>query len=401
MVDCVIVGAGLSGAVMAERFADAGRRVLVVEQRDHVAGNCHDEATEEGVFIHRYGPHIFHTDRLEVWEYLSRFTDWHPYQHRVLGRIDGKLVPLPFNLDSLEALFPARQARELADGLIGRYGEGGRVPILELRHSDDERLRQLADYVYDKVFRGYSLKQWGIDPNQLDPAVTGRVPVRVSRDDRYFEDPYQGIPVAGYTRMVERMLDHHRIEVRLNTPMESVLALDPESLTFRLFGEPFFGTVIYTGMIDALFGFRFGALPYRSLRFEFEQVRGPWQPVATVNYPNEHEFTRITEFGHFVDRAGGPDVIMREFPKPYDGEREGEGMPFYPMFTEENQRLFGQYKEYAGRVPNLVMLDGSQSTSISTWTMRWHERWSVSLGSIGGECSRLFMPIGTAKIGGR
>lgn len=356
MVDCVIVGAGLSGAVMAERFAVAGRRVLVVEQRDHVAGNCHDEATDDGVYVHRYGPHIFHTDRPEVWEYLSRFTEWHRYEHRVLGRIDGKLVPLPFNFDSLDALFPPEQASALTARLIECYGDGGRVPILELRRGDDQQLRELADYVYEKVFRGYSLKQWGINPDQLDPAVTGRVPVRLSRDDRYFQDPHQGIPVDGYTRMVERLLDHPAIEVRLRTPMEEVLEFDAEALTFRLFGEPFGGKVIYTGMIDALFGFRFGALPYRSLRFELETVEGPWQPVATVNYPNDHDFTRITEFGHFVGRARGPDVIMREYPKPYDREREGEGMPYYPMFTKENQTAFERYKAFADRIPNLLLL---------------------------------------------
>lgn len=353
--DDVVVGAGLSGAVMAERLASvAGRGVLVLEARGHVAGNCHDEVNARGISIHRYGPHIFHTDRPEVWEYLSRFSDWHSYEHRVLARIDGRLVPLPFNLDSLDALFPPDEARTLTRCLIEHYGEGSRVPILELRRSSDERLRGLAEYVYEKVFRGYSRKQWGIDPDQLAPEVTGRVPVLVSRDDRYFQDPHQAIPDAGYTRMVERMLDHPAIEVRLNTPMEERLSLDLEGGGFLLDGEPFLGRVVYTGMIDALFDFRFGALPYRSLRFELEEVDGPWQPVATVNYPNDHDFTRITEFGHFVGRAEGPDVIMREYPKPFDGE-SGE-IPYYPIFTDGNRRCFDRYMEFAKRFPKLSLL---------------------------------------------
>ncbi|WP_459862233.1 UDP-galactopyranose mutase [Endothiovibrio diazotrophicus] len=355
-MDDVVVGAGLSGAVMAERLAVAGRRVLLLEQRDHVAGNCHDEANDAGVYLHRYGPHIFHTDRQMVWQYLSRFTDWLPYEHRVLACIEGKRVPLPFNLNTLEQLFPAERAAALERALIGRLGEGAQVPILELRATDDPALKALAEYVYANVFRGYSRKQWGVDPDRLAPEVTGRVPVRISRDDRYFLDPYQGIPREGYTRMVERMLDHPRIALCLNTPMAERLRVDGECERVLFDGRPFAGRVIYTGMIDALFDYRFGRLPYRSLRFELEAVSGPWQPVATVNYPNDHDFTRITEFGHFVGRADGPDVIMREYPKAYDGEREGEGMPYYPLFTAENQRLFERYRAYAERVPGLVIL---------------------------------------------
>lgn len=357
MYDAIIVGAGLSGAVMAERLASqAGWRVLILEERQHLAGNCHDESYTDGILIHRYGPHIFHTDRAKVLDYLSGFTDWIPYEHRVLGRIDGKLVPLPFNLNSIDALFPPDQAQQYSQLLLQEYGDGARVPILLLRQNADALLRQLADYVYEKVFRGYSLKQWGIDPDQLDPEVTGRVPVLVSRDNRYFQDPYQAIPAEGYTKMVEQIVDHPRIDVRLSTPMHGHLQLNPHASGFLFDGKPYAGQVIYTGMIDALFGFKFGALPYRSLRFELEQVSGPWQPVATVNYPNEQDFTRITEFGHFVGKANGPDVIMREYPMAYDVDSACSSMPYYPLFTQANQTLFERYKQHAAGIANLTLL---------------------------------------------
>jgi len=355
--DHVVVGAGLSGAVIAERIASvAGGRVLVVEARDHVAGNCHDYLDRSGVFVHRYGPHIFHTDRQEVWDYLSRFTAWLPYQHRVLAQIDGRLAPLPFNLNTLHQVLPETRAVAMEMALLERYAYGERVPILKLREADESLLRELAGYVFDKVFRGYSRKQWGMDPADLDPAVTGRVPVLISRDDRYFQDPYQGIPAAGYTAMVQRMLDHPGIKLMLNTSMEEVLEFDADSGAVSLFGQPFAGTVVYTGMVDALFGYRYGRLPYRSLRFELESVADAMQSVATVNYPNDYAFTRITQFGHFIGRQGGPDVIMREYPKPYEGEKAGEGMPYYPVFTDANQGLFERYGRHAEGFDNLILL---------------------------------------------
>jgi len=354
--DAVVVGAGFSGATVAERLADQGDRVLVIDQRAHVAGNCHDAPDVDGVYVHRYGPHIFHTDRPEVWQYLSRFTNWLPYRHRVRAEIDGCLVPLPFNLDALHQLLPAARAQVIEARLLAHYGEGASVPVLDLRESADPELRALGEFVYARVFANYSRKQWGIDPARLDPQVTGRVPVRLSRDDGYFQDPWQGIPDRGYANLVSRMLAHPNIELRLSTPMSEVLAIDLATGARTLLGASFAGPVVYTGMIDALFGYCFGRLPYRSLRFEVERVTGAQRlPVAVVNHPDHPEMTRITDFGHFMGRGAGAGTQMREYPKAYDGESD-PGMPFYPVFSTANQACFERYREAAARLPDFHAL---------------------------------------------
>lgn len=353
--DLVVVGAGLSGAVVAERMASSGARVLVVEQRSHLGGNCHDRRDDEGVWIHTYGPHIFHTDRPEVWEYLSRFTEWIPYRHRVLASVDGVEVPLPFNLNTLRCLFAGDEARELEELLRERFGYGSRVTVAALRQCGDVRLERLAEFIHAKFFANYSRKQWGIDPARLDPAVTARVPVFVSDDDGYFQDPWQGIPAEGYSGMVERMLSHPRIEVRLGVPMSDVVHLDVDRGGMALCGVPFSGQLVYTGMVDALFGYRFGRLPYRSLRFELERVPdGKRQAVAVVNHPNEHDYTRVTDFAHFTLRPRGPSTLMHEYPGPYSDD--GVSMPFYPVFSVDNQALFERYKAAAQALPRLHLL---------------------------------------------
>ncbi|RXT04464.1 UDP-galactopyranose mutase [Ammoniphilus sp. CFH 90114] len=349
MFDSIIVGAGFAGSVLAERMAsELNQKVLIIEKRSHIGGNAYDTYNSHGVLVHEYGPHIFHTKVKEVWEYLSRFTDWYLYHHQVLGVIDGKQVPIPFNLETLYALLPNSLAQSLEQKLIKQFGYNVKVPILKLREAEDEDLRFLADYVYEKVFLHYTSKQWGWKPDELDPAVTGRVPVYISKDHRYFQDPYQGMPKEGYTKLFQRMLGHPNIKVLLNTDYREVLDIDYATQSIHLFGQPFYGKLIYTGKIDEFFDYRFGELPYRSLRFEFETVqKTSYQSVGTVNYPNDYSFTRITEFKHLTGQEHQATTIVREYPQAYLRDMPGQDVPYYPVPREENQQLYKQYKALA------------------------------------------------------
>lgn len=352
MLDYIIVGAGLAGSVMAERIAnELDGKVLVVEERNHVAGNCYDERDENGILVHRYGPHIFHTDHEDVFRYLSRFTEWREYQHRVLGFIDGVKVPLPFNFNSMEKLFPPSLFHRIQEKLLERYAYGSRVPILELSGEDDPDVRFLADYVYRKVFLNYTVKQWGLRPEEIDPAVTERVPVVLSRDDRYFHDKYQAVPREGYTQMIRRMLNHRNIKLLLNTKHSEVLELRDGGFNFM--GREFHGRVIFTGKIDELFNYTFGRLPYRSLDLHFERLDLEWfQEAATVNYPNDYDFTRITEFKHLHPVKTDRTVTLREYPCSHDERND----PYYPVFTEESQKMYREYRKLAEEIGNLTLL---------------------------------------------
>lgn len=351
MFDVVVVGAGLSGAVMAREFAESGKRVLVIEKRGHIGGNCYDEKNEYGILVHRYGPHLFHTDNKEVVEYLSRFCDWELYQHRVLASIDGMLVPLPFSFASMRKLFPQALARKLEEKLLARFSYGLKVPILKLREADDTELRFLADFIYEKVFLHYTLKQWGITPEEIDPEVTARVPVLVGTDERYFTDRYQMVPKEGYTKMITKMLHHPNIALMLQTDAKEILRLVDGK--FQLFGKDFTGVVVYTGAIDALFDYRFGKLAYRSLDLVFETLQTErYQEAATVNYPNDYDFTRITEFKH-IHKVDSPfTTILKEFPKPC-GEKDE---PFYPFFDETNRKIYEKYAALAETIENLILV---------------------------------------------
>ena len=357
--DILAVGAGYAGAAAARALADRGKRVLVLERRDHVGGNAYDRLDSAGVLIHQYGPHIFHTNDKRVFDWLSRFTRWRDYQHRVVANLpDGEggrmTFPVPFNLTSLETAFGPEAGRRLGEKLTAAYGAEKKVTILELRQSGDPEIRQVADYVYEHVFVHYTMKQWGQTPEEIDPNTTARVPVFLSRDDRYFQDRYQGMPLEGYTPMFEKMLDHPNITVELGT--DALERLDLSGEVLKVDGAPFSGQVIYTGQADELFAFRFGPLPYRTLDFQFETLpQDDFQGYGTVNYTVDRDYTRITEFKHLTGQVKpGVTTVVEEYSRSYTGA-PGE-IPYYAIINPANNALYAQYQAEADKFPNLYLL---------------------------------------------
>lgn len=353
MFDSVIIGAGVAGSVAARELAESGRSVLVLEQRDHIGGNCYDEPDEHGILIHKYGPHIFHTKEKKAYDYLSRFTDWYAFGHEVVANVYGKLIPVPFNLNTLHMVYEKEKADTLEKKLIETFGMGSRVPILKLREQEDPEIRQIADYVYENIFLHYTMKQWGQTPEEIDPAVTGRVPVVISYDNRYFQEPWQGIPLHGYTPMFEKMLDHPKIRVETGVDARSRIQFEEDQVI--LDGEPFCGEVIYTGPVDELFNCCFGRLPYRSLRFDFEYLdQKDYQGHSVVNYTVSEDFTRITEFKYLTGQKAPGTTIVREYPFAYTGA-EGE-IPYYSIANEANQALYEKYRALTEKIPNVWLL---------------------------------------------
>jgi UDP-galactopyranose mutase len=343
--DSLIVGAGLAGSVLAERLAkEQNKKVLLIDRRSHIGGNCYDEADENGILVHKYGPHIFHTNNENIWQYLSQFTEWHHYEHKVLAVIADMRVPVPFNLNSIELCFPENKAAELRKSLIDEYGYGAKIPILKLKQSEKAEFKELADYVYKYVFLGYTVKQWGMKPEDLDMSVTARIPVFISRDNRYFQDKFQGIPAKGYTEMFSNILNNKNIEIRLGTEFKALSGIEYDKL-------------IYTGTIDGFFDYKYGKLAYRSLYFETEQHDMEfYQETAQINYPNDYDFTRITEFKHFLDYPPFPKTtIAREYALDY---KEGENEPYYPVPSDENHLLYKQYYEEAEKLDGKVYFIG-------------------------------------------
>ena len=351
--DVIVIGSGLAGSVCARRLAEGcGFRVCVLERRPNIAGNAYDYVNDAGILVHKYGPHIYHTDNDRVHQFLSRFTEWTDYQHKVLANVHGTLMPVPFNHTSLKLAFGEERGEELYSKLIETFGENKKVPIMELREQGDPELAEVADYVYENIFLHYTMKQWGKTPDQIDPAVTGRVPVFVGDDDRYFpKAPHQGMPKDGYTKMVERMLDHDLIDVFCD--VDALDIVDVLDGSVQVCEKPYGGYVIYTGAIDELFGSDLGDLPYRTLDMVFETLdQDQFQPVATVNYTTSEDFTRITEFKLMTgQKVPGRTTIMREYSKPYE-PRSGQ-TPYYVIKEDENIKLYEEYRKRADAILNL------------------------------------------------
>jgi UDP-galactopyranose mutase len=332
MYDWLIVGAGFAGSVIAERLASQrNERVLLIDRRPHIGGNAYDRYDEAGLLIHQYGPHIFHTNSKQIFDHLSQFTAWRPYEHRVLAEVDGKLLPIPINLDTVNKLYRLNLTSEELEGWFASRAE----KLDEIKTSEDVVVSKVGRELYEKFFRGYTRKQWGLDPSELDKSVTARVPTRTNRDDRYFGDEYQFMPKHGYTRMFERMLDHPNINVMTQTEYEDVKDVVP------------YRRVIYTGPIDEFFDYRFGKLPYRSLHFRHVMLDKEWhQPVAVVNYPQTNDYTRVTEYKHLTGQIHPKTALTYEFPS-------STGDPYYPIPKAENQELYKRYERLALVTPHV------------------------------------------------
>ena len=349
--DAIVVGAGYAGATCARRLAEAcGFKVAVIERRPHIAGNAYDYEDAAGILVHKYGPHIYHTFDDRVHQFLSRFTEWTNYQHKVLANIHGTLMPVPFNHASLKLAFGDEKGERLYQKLVATFGENKKVPIMDLREKNDPELSEVADYVYENVFLHYTMKQWGKTPDQIDKSITGRVPVFVGDDDRYFpQAPHQGMPVEGYTKLFERMLDHDLIDVFLGVDVRDIMGVTATDVLVR--DRPYGGEVIYTGPLDELFDLDMGALPYRTLDMVFETLdEDQFQPVGTVNYTTSEDYTRITEFKNMTGQVvPGKTTIMKEYSTAYE---PGSGQtPYYAILEDENQAL---YQRYRSRVDGLL-----------------------------------------------
>jgi UDP-galactopyranose mutase len=324
--DWLVVGAGFAGSIIAERLASqCDEKVLVIDRRPHIGGNAYDRYDKAGILIHQYGPHIFHTNSKAVFDHLSQFTEWRPYEHRVLAEVDGMQVPIPINLTTINRLYGLSLTSEELEGWLAARAEA----VEEIRTAEDVVVGTVGRELYEKFFRGYTKKQWGVEPSQLDKAVTARVPTRTNTDDRYFGDKYQFMPAAGYTRMFEHILDHPNIEVMLETDYHDV----KRAIQYR--------QVIFTGPIDEFFSYRYGKLPYRSLSFKHVSLNKRWhQSVAVVNYPQTNDYTRVTEYKHLTGQKHPNTSITYEYPSD-------EGDPYYPVPRPQNAELFKRYEALA------------------------------------------------------
>lgn len=356
--DAIVVGAGFAGAIMAERLASQhGKTVLLIDKRAHIAGNMYDYKDANGIIVHKYGPHLFRTSSKRVKDYISQFTGWHAYQHRVLAYVNDVLVPVPFNLTSLERLLPEKQA-QLKALLLDAFGMDTKIPVSILRNHQEPLLRELGEFIFQNIYLNYTTKQWGDKPENLDfETITARVPVHISYDDRYFQEAHQALPVDGYTAMFERMLSDPKIDIKLDTKADTLLKLAPASRQILYEGEVFTGTVIFTGPLDELFNYCFGELPYRSLRFDSETYDMEYyQPTGTVNYPNTEKFTRITEFKHLMRDKPQKTTIMKEYPQEYDRHNPEQDVPYYPIPKDSSAELYQKYAGLAAEYKNLLIV---------------------------------------------
>ena len=353
MYDVIIVGAGTAGCVAARELAEQNKKVLIIEKKNHIAGNCYDEKDEHGVLIHMYGPHIFHTSKENVYTFLSRFTDWYEFRHEVVANVHGQYMPVPFNLHTLKAAYGEEKAKELEEKLVRIYGMGTKVPILDLMNHEDADLQMIGKFVYDNIYVYYTMKQWGKKPEEIDPAVTARVPVNISYDNCYFGDKYQGVPLHGFTPMFEKMVEHENITIELGVEAKEVLGIEDGKVLYR--GQVFNGDVIFTGPIDEFFNCKYGRLPYRTLDFVFEYYeQDDFQGHSVVNYTVDQDYTRITEYKYLTGQKCKGTTISKEYPSAYTGE-EGQ-IPYYSIANEENHALYAKYKAEVDDVPNFHLL---------------------------------------------
>lgn len=331
----LIVGSGFSGSVIAERLASQlDKKVLLVEKRDHIGGNAYDFYNEDGILVHKYGPHIFHTNYDDVWQYLSQFTELNGYQHRVLAYVDGKKLPIPINLTTVNILL----GKNFTESELKDYFESVRLKLSQINNSKDVIVSQVGELFYEKFFKNYTFKQWGVYPEKLSPEVTKRIPVRFNTDDRYFSDKYQGLPSEGYTKLFEKMLSNKNITILLNTDYKNIV------------NDIKFSSLIYTGPVDYFFDYKFGKLPYRSLNFEAQTIEKEYyQEAAVVNYPNDYDFTRITEFKHMTLQKHPKTTIFREYPK-------SEGEPYYPMPTDNAFEIYNKYQKEAKKLKSVYFI---------------------------------------------
>ena len=356
--DYIVVGAGFAGATIANNLANNNKKVLVIDKRDHVGGNCYDYL-KDNILIHQYGPHIFHTSNKEVFDYLSQFTNWDKYHHTVKGHIDNKLVPIPFNLESIDLCFDKDKATKLKGILINEYKEDTKVPILKLLENKDKDIQELSNYIFDNVFKYYTMKQWGLKANEIDPEVTARVPVSVSYKDGYFNDTYQYMPQEGYTKIFNNMLEHKNITIKLNKDIKDIIELE-NGLFYTITNDIYKGKIIYTGQLDYLFDYKLGDLPYRSLEFIMEKHNGQYQQMATENYPGKEEdypYTRITEY-KLLMKEYPKDItyIHKEYPLEYNKNAKKGNIPYYPIFTKDNQDKYNAYVEISKEYKHLYLL---------------------------------------------
>ncbi len=354
MYDSVIIGSGAAGSTVARKLAESGKNVLVLEKRPHIGGNCYDRPDAYGIVIHEYGPHIFHTNEEDVYQFLSEFTEWRLFGHEVVANVHGTPLPVPFNLNTLHKVYGKEKADRLEALLVDEYGAGSRVPIMELKKNKNPEIEAIADYVYENIFLHYTMKQWGQTPEEIDPEVTGRVPVLLSYDNRYFQDKYQGMPKDGYTAMFEKMLAHQNITVETHTGCKDCMAFLENKVLYK--GIEFTGDVVYTGALDELFDCEYGRLPYRSLDFRFEHfAQDSFQGRSVVNYTVSEDFTRITEFKYLTGQTDAHGTtIVKEYPFSYTGA-EGE-IPYYAILNDENRALYEKYKAKLAPLKNVYLL---------------------------------------------